>query len=148
MTGIDAMGAFDNYDPAASTLPTAEAGSEHLHMTQEQQQEHQRRREAALNSLPPNEGMADNEVGRIMASGIIESMSNTVDQLHAAPLVGNNLNAEQRSDRTDTTKSDEGQVPVQMAKAIQDSVNGIVALSLVCMVQQFELSMQQDRPEV
>ncbi|KAG1705025.1 hypothetical protein DVH05_005050 [Phytophthora capsici] len=60
----------------------------------------------------------------------------------------NNLNAEQRSDRTDTTKSDEGQVPVQMAKAIQDSVNGIVALSLVCMVQQFELSMQQDRPEV
>ncbi|KAL3656549.1 hypothetical protein V7S43_018627, partial [Phytophthora oleae] len=152
----------------------------------------------------PDEDMA-NEVGRIVASRIAESLSNTVEQLRALPPDGaegaafaqrlnelvavaveavaqriraegdavtppateqlppvtippldllpqsadNNVNAEQWSDRSDTTRTDEGHVSVQMAKAIQDSVNGIIALSLVSMVQQFELSTQQDQgPEV
>ncbi|KAJ8552467.1 hypothetical protein ON010_g10079 [Phytophthora cinnamomi] len=46
----------------------------------------------------------------------------------------------QLTNRSDTSRTDEGHVSVQMAKAIQDSVNGIIAMSLVSMVQKFEVS--------
>ncbi|KAE9251643.1 hypothetical protein PF002_g4189, partial [Phytophthora fragariae] len=49
-------------------------------------------------------------------------------------------NDEQSSNHSDTSRTDEGHVSVQMAKAIQDSVNGIIAMSLVSMMEQFELS--------
>jgi hypothetical protein len=56
-------------------------------------------------------------------------------------LAGNNeASPEQLSQRSDSSRSEEGHVSVQMAKAIQDSVNGIIALSLVSMMDQFQPS--------
>ncbi|GMF32796.1 unnamed protein product [Phytophthora fragariaefolia] len=42
------------------------------------------------------------------------------------------------SQRTGTPRSDDSHMTVQMAKAIQDSVNGIIAMSLVSVMQQFD----------
>ncbi|GMF25963.1 unnamed protein product [Phytophthora lilii] len=51
----------------------------------------------------------------------------------------NDSNPESLSHRSDTSRTDELHVSVQMAKAIQDSVNGIIAMSLVSIMHQFKL---------